>query len=260
MAAEDSPGLLVGQEAEDQVSRRATPRAGQVTDDGQHHRVHVLHVDRAAAPEAAVAFLAREGVDLPVGGVGRHHVEVPMDHQGSAFGRSGRVALDADHDARPAGFALEQLGFQADLGQQPHHVFGRLALPRPRAVTEVAGVDLEQVAAELDDLVLRAGLAHGDTLSAAPARQPLRAPFETVRRDHYRKRRRSQSGSAAGRPTGTTDCPVDVSRSVPGRRRREHERRVGRCRPGAKVGDREQPDRAAARPGGGIGRRASLRC
>ena len=47
----------------------------------QHHRVHVLHVDRAAAPDAPVALLPGERVDRPVGGVGRHDVEVAVHAQ-----------------------------------------------------------------------------------------------------------------------------------------------------------------------------------
>ena len=89
------------------VARRLGAGAGEVAQVGQDHRVHVLHVDGAAAPDAAVALLGGERVDLPVGGVGRHDVEVAVD------GEAGPVAvraLDADDDAGPPGLALEELG------------------------------------------------------------------------------------------------------------------------------------------------------
>ncbi len=55
--------------------------ASRSPDDRQHHRVHVLHVDRAAAPDAAVAISPENGCARPVGRVGRHDVEVAVDQQ-----------------------------------------------------------------------------------------------------------------------------------------------------------------------------------
>ena len=76
------PGLLVGGEREHDVAGGLAALAQPLADDGQHHRVHVLHVDRAAAPDAAVGDLAGERVVPPVGGVGGHDVEVAVDEQG----------------------------------------------------------------------------------------------------------------------------------------------------------------------------------
>ena len=65
------------------VIGRSGTRAGRGRgpDDGEQHRVEVLHVDRAAAPQAAVADLARERVDLPVLGGGRDDVQVAVQQQ-----------------------------------------------------------------------------------------------------------------------------------------------------------------------------------
>ncbi len=74
-------GLLVGGEAEHDRAIGHRVRAGPGADDGQQHGVEVLHVDRAAAPQVAVADLAGERVDLPVLGRGRHDIEVAVQQQ-----------------------------------------------------------------------------------------------------------------------------------------------------------------------------------
>ena len=81
VGTEASARLLVGEEGEHQVAGRAPSRPHPVADDGEDHRVHVLHVDRAAAPDAAVGDLAGERVDLPLLGHGRHDVEVAVDEE-----------------------------------------------------------------------------------------------------------------------------------------------------------------------------------
>ena len=53
-------GLLVGHEREHQVPRRHDPRAFEVPGDRDEHAAHVLHVDRAAAPDVAVLDRAGE--------------------------------------------------------------------------------------------------------------------------------------------------------------------------------------------------------
>ena len=73
--------LLVGQERQHDVTRRLAAFAQPLAHDRQHHRVHVLHVDRAAAPHAAVGDLAGQRVHPPVGRVGGDDVEVAVDQQ-----------------------------------------------------------------------------------------------------------------------------------------------------------------------------------
>ena len=69
------------------TAARAPAPARPAPDDGQHHRVQVLHVDGAATPHAAVADLARERVDLPVLGRRRYDVEVAVHQQSVAATR-----------------------------------------------------------------------------------------------------------------------------------------------------------------------------
>ena len=78
--------LLVGQERQDHIAGRTAAFPHPLADDGEDHRVHVLHVHGAAAPDArfvpAVVDLARERVDPPVRRVGGNHVEVAVEEQG----------------------------------------------------------------------------------------------------------------------------------------------------------------------------------
>ncbi len=100
----DRTVLLVGGVGDHDVPPRPDPGARPGAYDGQHHRVHVLHVDGAAAPDHAVADLAGEGVHAPVGGVGRDHVEVAVDKEGIGGGVG---ALDPGHHVGAAGRALQ---------------------------------------------------------------------------------------------------------------------------------------------------------
>ena len=144
-------GLLVGEEGEHDVARGLAAAAQPVAYDRQRHRVHVLHVDGAAAPHAAVGDLAGEGVVGPVRRVGRYDVGVAVDEQRGP----GRVlALDPGHGRGAARVRLEDLRLEPHLGELLGDVLGGLALARARVVAVVAGVDPDQLAAEVDDLVL----------------------------------------------------------------------------------------------------------
>src|SRR5206468_6473157 len=94
VGAVEAAGLLVGDEGEYDVTARLLALADPVGDDGQRHRVHVLHVDSAAAPEAVVADLTGERIHLPVRGVGRYDVQVPVDQQRRSGGVDARPARD----------------------------------------------------------------------------------------------------------------------------------------------------------------------
>lgn len=106
--------LLVRGEGQHDVAPGAQARAGPGADSGEHHRVHVLHVDGAAAPDDAVADLAGERVDGPVRGLGGHHVEVAVDEQGVG-GRVG--AGDPGHDIGPAGRGLQDARLDPGVGR-----------------------------------------------------------------------------------------------------------------------------------------------
>ncbi|CAK7282174.1 hypothetical protein SGPA1_20140 [Streptomyces misionensis JCM 4497] len=162
--------LLVGEEGDHDVPRGPPPAAQPVAHDGEGHGVHVLHVDRPASPHAPVGDLPGEGVVGPVVGVGRHHVQVAVDQQGGP----GRVLpRDAGHGGGAARVRLVDLGLQADLGELLGDPLGGLALAGPGVVAVVAGVEPDQLAAEVHDLVLagdalgRVRLAH-----AASSRLP----------------------------------------------------------------------------------------
>ena len=96
-------------------------------------------------------------------GVGRYDVGVAVDEQRGP----GRVlALDPGHGGGAALVRLEDLRLEPDLGELLGDVLGGRPLARARVVAVVAGVDPDQVAAEVDDLVLagdgpgRVRLAH----------------------------------------------------------------------------------------------------
>ena len=57
------------------------PAANHAPRSREVHRVDALHVHRAAAPDHAVPDLAAEGIDAPVLGEGRHHIEVSVHHE-----------------------------------------------------------------------------------------------------------------------------------------------------------------------------------
>ena len=108
----------------------------------------------------------------------------------SSAGRDAVLALDPGHRGGAALVRLEDLRLQPHLGELLGDVLGRLALARARVVAVVAGVDPDQVAAEVDDLVLagdavaasvRARLAHAASshcrrwwspASSSPVRPP----------------------------------------------------------------------------------------
>ncbi len=143
--------FLVREEREDHVARRPSPFAHPLPHDGEDHRVHVLHVHRAAAPDAAVVQVAGEGVASPVRRVGRHHVEVAVHEQR----RPCRIlARDPRHHAGAPGMRLEHRGLDARLGQQSRHVLGGRPLTRAGVVPRIRRVDADEVGAQPRHLVL----------------------------------------------------------------------------------------------------------
>ena len=150
----EAAGLLVGEEHDEQVPRRHLSGPGQVPDGREHHRDHVLHIDRASAPDAPVALGSRERVDLPVLTPSRHDVQVPVDTQ------PGPLAIHPrdphDHGAAPR-VAVVDVRLQPHLAQQPHDVLGRRTFTRPGPVSVVARIDPDQVLADPDHLGLRDG-------------------------------------------------------------------------------------------------------
>ena len=122
----DSAVLLVGEEREDEVALGLLARAQDVGDRGQDHGVHVLHVDRTAAPQHPVADLAREGIDAPVLGDGGDDVEVTVQNEGGLA----RVAPgNPRHDVRAA---RESARSTRARGRAPRGRRRRIRRPRAR--------------------------------------------------------------------------------------------------------------------------------
>ncbi len=149
-------GLLVGEEREHEVARRARAGAGHLAQDGEQHRVHVLHVRRPATPQAPVGDLARERVDLPVRGAGGTTSRWPCSSSAPLRGAA-LVPRHPHHDVAAAGEPLDVLRLQPDLVEQFGDVLGGDAFARAGTVAVVRGVDADEVAAEVEDLVLRGG-------------------------------------------------------------------------------------------------------
>ena len=168
----DAAVLLVGEEREHEVALRGSAGAQQVGGGREDHRVHVLHVHGAAAPEHPVADLPRERIDRPVRGIGGDHVEVAMDDEGRLLGVAAR---DASDDARATRVGVDQLRSEAELTQVRGDVLGRLLLRLRLPLPVVRRVEADEITGDADGLVgleirqvavVRRG-GHATTLPAA---------------------------------------------------------------------------------------------
>ncbi len=156
----DAAVLLVGEERQDEVALGLLPRAQDLGDRRQDHGVHVLHVDRAAAPQHPVADLACEGIDAPVLGDRGDDVEVPVQDE------CGLVAVAPGHPGHHVGATrdrLVELGLETECREVGADVFGRFALPRSTAAAVVRRVEPDEIASDRDDLgERRIGRRHAD--------------------------------------------------------------------------------------------------
>ena len=112
---------------------------------------HVLHVDRAAAPDVAVLDRAGERVHAPVRRLGGHHVEVAVQQQRAA----GRVGArePGEHVAPARRARLDVFGLVPDLFQLLGHPAGALGLALGGlGLAGVGGVEPDQLADEVDHL------------------------------------------------------------------------------------------------------------
>ncbi len=149
--AQDSASLLVGHKGENQVTRWAAAGPDKITNDREGHCVHVLHVDGAPAPQAAVEDLAREGMHPPVRRIRRYHVEMTVDEQR----RPARVSpFDPGDDAGTARLGFQHGRIKADLGELGGNILGDGPLVAVTA-PPVHRVDPQQVPADLHNLILR---------------------------------------------------------------------------------------------------------
>jgi len=119
-------GFFVGDAGEDHVAVELA-LADLLADQDEHlgaHRRHVLHVDRAAAPEVAVVDLSAERVVPPLARVGFDHVEVRVEQDR----RLAPVALDARDDVGAASLGLEDDGLDLRGAEALGEQLGRGAL------------------------------------------------------------------------------------------------------------------------------------
>ena len=236
--------LLVGDERQHHVARRAAALPQALPDHREHHRVHVLHVHRAAAPDAPVLGIAGERVHPPVARIRGDHVQMAVDEQG---GPRLILALDPGHDAGAFRVRLQHDRLQADLGEQFRDVLGGRALPGAGVVARIRGVDPDQVAGDGGDLILRgrAGRAAGSSWVIPTSSH--RAPGDGSRAARlpspWPPACRGGAAPSAWPTWSPAQSPVAAAARICYR-------------------DAASPASAVARtrPGGGIGRRASLRC
>ena len=110
---------------------------------------------------------------LPVRRVGGDDVEVAVDQQG---GPGLVLAFETGDDAGPPGVRFQDLRLEADVREEGGDVLGGLPLTGAGVVAGVRGVDPDQVAADVDDLVQCGGLVrcHGFIVPPGSARVPGR--------------------------------------------------------------------------------------
>ena len=167
--------LLVGDGEEPQVPPRPPARADQLLE-GDRSRGHLaLHVERAAAPQVAVvgehALERRVG---PVADVDRHDVGVADERQAR---RTRLRARDPGDEVRPVLVALarHQLALDAGVAEVLGQVPGDQRLVAGVHAERVAGVQPDEVAGEVDDLLVER--IHGGTLARGKARPPVGRAF-----------------------------------------------------------------------------------
>ncbi len=209
--------LLVREEGQHDVARGLAAGAHPLPYDREGHRVHVLHVDGAPAPDTAVRDLPGERVVRPVGRVGRDHVGVPVDEQG---GPGGVLALDARDGGSAALVRLEDLRLETDLGELLRHVLGGEPLTGARVVAVVAGVDPDQVTTEVHDLLLGVpdadGLARAALAHAASFRCRCGAPSHPPAPTSHTQGRASPV-THRSQPSGRDRAPSNVCYGFPRR-------------------------------------------
>jgi len=157
-------GLLIGEEGQDDVAFGSPALVVPVAHHREHHRAHVLHVDRAAAPHVAVVHLSGQRVDLPVGGRGRHDVEVAVHQQGRPAGVG---PGDAAEQIGPARLGLDEAHLDTGRRQVLGDVLGRRPFVAALHTAEVVGVDPDQVTADRHDVGVRILLQGGASFYVA---------------------------------------------------------------------------------------------
>ena len=154
-------GLLIGEEGNNEVPSRDESLGQHGPDGGDDHRVHVLHVHRAAAPQQPVLDDAFEGIDAPVLCGCGNDVGVAVDDES----RSLRIgAFDAGDEVGPSRGGFDDFGLQVHLGEPGCDEFGGRKLRVGFVPAPVLGVDADELTAQFGDFVLcGTEIKHGDS-------------------------------------------------------------------------------------------------
>ena len=142
--AEPLADLLVGGRDEDQVSRGLEPLAREGRDRDRARSNLALHIERPAAPDLAVAQLARPRTDLPLGRIRQNGVGVREEEQA----RATAAPRQPRDEIRALGHLRVELALDAVLGEVVAQQLRRDRLVAGR----VDGVELNQLPQELDNL------------------------------------------------------------------------------------------------------------
>ena len=157
--SEPSAVFFVGEERNDDVAGWLLSGLEDVAEGGDHHRIHVFHIDSASTPEEAVFDDTGEWVDGPVGRVGGDDIGVSVEHEGRA-----RVSsFDPSDDRYSAGFGFEEAGFQAEGVQFGLEVGGSIRFSFGAAFAVVGRVESDEVAGD-DRGLVEGGIVWGGSV------------------------------------------------------------------------------------------------
>jgi hypothetical protein len=143
-------GLLVGDAREDHVAREAHFFAREPRQQRDAHGGVVLHVDGAAAPQAALGDRAGERRVAPLRRVGLDHVEVRGEQERCGLARASQAR---DHVGAARG-ALQDARLEPGGAQ----LFGAQLGGGPLVAGRVGGVDAQEALAQIDGVVAQRGV------------------------------------------------------------------------------------------------------
>lgn len=144
-----APGFLVGEEGDDEITTGTQTLAQHVSDGGDDHRVHVLHVNGPATPEQLILDDTGEGVHAPILGCRRDHIGVAVDDESVGIWV---CALDPCHQRGPSRFRFDDGGLQAHLVEPGGDEIRGRAFRIDLVAAPVLGVDADELLAQRSDL------------------------------------------------------------------------------------------------------------
>ena len=113
--------FFIAEECNDEFAMRFVSRPQNLSDGGEDHGVHVLHVNRSATPEHSVANLAGKRINRPVCWVYGNDIEVTVDNECWQF-RVG--ARNPSNDGRTAGCGVDVVRLEPERFEKSAHIAG----------------------------------------------------------------------------------------------------------------------------------------